>query len=218
MTFDNRTEIDLPSWVLDAIDGGETLDDFLNKRSEPRRLTYLACDAQDVDDPSPKPFTVRVANVSTQGMGFIAHRELPGGIWLRVKPSDDANARAVIVRVVHCTRAIQGYKVGCLFLEVESGPKSDEATGPAADAADGADQSLAGKQAMTLRDWLAASNPPGIWVDLGSREAPDRFPGFPGMRYDRDADIWWLPAQDGTYVPALMRPHPLISDLEDRRS
>ncbi len=111
----------LPAWLRMAIEEGQRLDRHLNKRSEHRLVwVRLASLQPHPDAPSEKPISVKIANVSSRGVGLISREHLEEGRQLVLSPDgvteDLTPFETVNVRVVHCTKTIQGYKVGCVFV------------------------------------------------------------------------------------------------------
>ncbi|MGB2985978.1 MAG: PilZ domain-containing protein [Phycisphaerae bacterium] len=107
--------VELPAWVREALEDGELTDDLPNKRAESRRAWTLFCHAQPEHESTEAPFTARVFNVCTGGIGFITRKEVAVGKRLTFLPEDSPDEAPVHARVVHCTRTVQGYKVGCVF-------------------------------------------------------------------------------------------------------
>ena len=111
----------LPAWLRTAIEEGERLDRHLNKRSE-HRLAWvrLASLQPQPDTGAEKPISVKIANVSSRGVGLISREPLDEGLQLALSPDgvmeDLTPFETINVRVVHCTKTIQGYKVGCVFV------------------------------------------------------------------------------------------------------
>ena len=63
---------------------------------------------------------------------------------------------------------------------------------------------------VTIGEWMAEMQPPGVWIDLGPRDNPDKHPIIPGTRHDPKRDATVLRARDGSEVLGLLRPHPLV--------
>jgi hypothetical protein len=63
---------------------------------------------------------IRITNVSADGVGLISREAFGEGQRIRVTPEgtseDGTPFETAILRVVHCTQTINGYKVGCLFV------------------------------------------------------------------------------------------------------
>ena len=111
-----KTNFKLPEWLHEALREREPTDDLPNKRAESRRVWTVFCLAQPEDEPSMDPFTARVFNACAGGVGFIARKEVPVGQRLELRPEHGPEETSVHVRVIHCTRTVQGYKVGCAFV------------------------------------------------------------------------------------------------------
>ncbi len=107
--------VELPGWVREALEEGEPTDDLPNKRTESRRVWTVFCVAQSEEEPSMDPFTARVFNVCTGGIGFISRKKVRVGQRLKLRPEGGPDETLMRARVVHCTRTVQGYKVGCAF-------------------------------------------------------------------------------------------------------
>lgn len=117
----------LPSWVHEAIRIGELTDSLPNRRYAPRKQWHNTCVIQPISPLDAQPLLVRGLNISRTGVGFIAKESVIAGTRLRLVPIE-AGKPPVVVRVVHCTRTIQGFKVGCEFATPEleqkrTGPK-----------------------------------------------------------------------------------------------
>lgn len=111
----------LPAWLRMAVEEGECVDRHLNKRSEHRLVWIrLASLKPHPDNGSEKPMSVKIANVSSRGVGLITREPVEEGRQLALSPDgvteDLTPFETVNVRVVHCTKTIQGYKVGCVFV------------------------------------------------------------------------------------------------------
>ena len=110
--------VEIPGWLLEALEG-EPTDDVPNKRAESRRVWYRLASVQIHDGVSEKLSSVKITNVSSEGIGFVSRQCLEVGDRLQLIPDGDSNGSAPIgpvnVRIIHCTQTVQGYKVGCLF-------------------------------------------------------------------------------------------------------
>ena len=104
-----------PAWVQEALREGEATDGVPNKRAEPRLSWHATCTAKPLRTQDLGPFSVRVFNVSSGGLGVIARRRVEPGERLLLTPLGAAATEAVRVRVIHCTQTVQGYKIGCAF-------------------------------------------------------------------------------------------------------
>ncbi len=111
-------QTEIPGWLLEALEG-ECTDDLLNKRSEARHVGGMLVSATLRDEEAEKPFSVRIMNASTKGVGFISRQRLEPGAKVKLTtdwvPEDGTPCVPVNVRVVHCTQTIQGYKVGTVL-------------------------------------------------------------------------------------------------------
>lgn len=110
--------VEIPGWLREALEG-ELTDKAPSKRAEPRRVWWGLASVQRHDGVSEKQFSVKMTNVSPEGIGFISRQPLEVGDRLQLIPDGDSNGSAplepVNVRIIHCTQTVQGYKVGCLF-------------------------------------------------------------------------------------------------------
>lgn len=109
------TQPKLPSWLLEAFEG-ELTDPLPNKRSEPRHIWVTLVFGKAANDPDAPSFPVKTYNASRSGVGLITRKPLPQGQILEISPEESLN-ESVRVRVVHCTQTIQGYRIGCIFLD-----------------------------------------------------------------------------------------------------
>jgi len=109
----------LPQWIRDAIDASSVSDRVLNRRNVPRQCAYLVCEMRIVDDSKATPQSVKVINVSSGGIGFIARRDLRVRTLVRITPDPTCipDGTPVVGRVMHCTKGAEGFKVGCKFVE-----------------------------------------------------------------------------------------------------
>ena len=112
MAISREKQIDLPA--RHAIADGDPTDNLSNKPAESRRIAGLSCLAHPHGQQDVEPLLVRLLNVCSTGIGFIARKKFPVGRELEPSPADDPG-ETICVRVVHCTRTTQGYKVGCVF-------------------------------------------------------------------------------------------------------
>ena len=83
----------------------------LRRRTSRHTSTVLAR-ATLLGDTAGMQFSVKTFNVSPGGVGLITRIPLRQSADLELVPVD-GRGMPVRVRVVHCTRALQGYKVGC---------------------------------------------------------------------------------------------------------
>ena len=109
----HQTRCRLPGWLREALRDGDLPGDFPNKRTEPRRVCTAPCLLTSEDDPSVPPIAVRVTNVTPSGVGFISRKVLTANFRFKLVPEGLEDDEPVCVRIVHCTRTVQGYKVGC---------------------------------------------------------------------------------------------------------
>ena len=111
--MDGDVTSQLPAWLRDGL-GGEETDSLPNKRTEPRYHWAVPVQARLLSDPSRKPLRAETYNVGDGGLGLIFRDRVSPGAELEITPTY-GDAEPVRVRVIHCTRTIQSYKVGCVF-------------------------------------------------------------------------------------------------------
>lgn len=116
--------IRLPAWIHDVLENGDPTDEFPNKRTETRRIWTESCFAEREGNPVGSTLMVRGFNVGCDGIGLIAREGLPVGQRLKLTPRSGPG-EPVLVRVIHCTQTLLGYKVGCVFESTDE-PGSDE--------------------------------------------------------------------------------------------
>ena len=117
MTVSANNKVKLPTWLREVVDDGEPTDSLLNKRAESRTVAHLLINAQRDDHSNANPFPVKLWNVSTDGISFVARIPLDQGDRLKLTTDDDSE-QPVHVYVVHCTQKIQGYLIGCVMESV----------------------------------------------------------------------------------------------------
>ena len=118
MPTEETVQIKLPKWLLDAIETGDPLAGVPAKRGESRLHAWsFPCRVVPVAGGPSASFTINLQNISQQGLGFISRQELSPGDELDIKPADQPQAPSVRARIRHCTRTLQGFKVGCSFVE-----------------------------------------------------------------------------------------------------
>ena len=115
MARGSEKKVELPEWVREALREGDPTDDLPDKRTESRHVWTVFCTAQTEDEPSADAFTARVFNVCSGGIGLIVRKELRVGQRLRIRPEGISDQTPVRARIIHCTRTVQGHKVGCAF-------------------------------------------------------------------------------------------------------
>ena len=108
-----QTQCNLPDWLSEALEESYPTDDLPNKRSESRRVWSSLYLLTSEDDTSGTPITVRMTNVASAGIGFVSRKVLTPHSRFKLTPEGREDAEPVHVRVVHCTKTVQGYKVGC---------------------------------------------------------------------------------------------------------
>ena len=105
---------DIPIWLREGLDEEATAG-VLNKRSEPRHGWLVLTRARLLSSPDTELSSVKTYNISRSGLGLITRIELDEGDELELSPMRDGG-EPVHVRVVYCKQTIQGYKVGCEFV------------------------------------------------------------------------------------------------------
>ena len=113
MNTKSKEESIMPAWLQAAMRDAQDTDGVLNKRGEKRWALYMLCKAQPLG--GGQSFTVRLFNVSENGVGLITRQELRDRDEIQMEPLDDFGER-VALEVVHCTATLQGYKVGCRII------------------------------------------------------------------------------------------------------
>ena len=101
----------MPSWLRDSLTT-DPEDGVLNKRRRSRHTWTVLARATLLGDSVGKQFSVKTFNVSPGGVGLITRVPLRESAHLELVPAD-GSGEPVRIRVVHCTRTLQGYKVGC---------------------------------------------------------------------------------------------------------
>ncbi|MHC4235007.1 MAG: hypothetical protein ACYSUQ_07810, partial [Planctomycetota bacterium] len=71
MNSDPSRQLELPTWLRDALQQGEPTDNLPNKRAESRRLWTVYCRAISDDGSSTGSLTARVFNVGSGGIGLL---------------------------------------------------------------------------------------------------------------------------------------------------
>ena len=115
MSNDGHKSTTLPAWLSEALEG-DVIDDRRQRGTDRHVWVRLASvEAKD----SATRFSAKIVNVSPEGLGLICREYLLEGDRLTVTPDgvaeDGSPYDCINVRVMHCTDAIQGYKVGCLM-------------------------------------------------------------------------------------------------------
>ena len=97
------------SWIQEGLEGHFEREDKC-RRGQPRRMWVRLASVES---------TVRITNVSPDGVGLISREPFTEGQCIRVTPEcatdDGREHEPATLRVVHCTSTINGYKVGCVF-------------------------------------------------------------------------------------------------------
>ena len=121
MSTEEKVQTRLPDWLIAAIEAGEPLEGVPAKRGESRLHAWsLPCRIVPVNGGPSASFTCNLQNVSTRGLGFISRRQLTPGDELDITPADQPEAPSVRASIKHCTRTLQGFKVGCSFIASEN--------------------------------------------------------------------------------------------------
>ncbi|MEK6798516.1 MAG: PilZ domain-containing protein [Planctomycetota bacterium] len=98
-----------PTWLREGLDG-DFNDQDAQRRNETRHVWVRLASIQA---------SVRITNVSENGVGLITRESLPKGQRIRLTPDGRNEADhpydSATLRVVHCTPTINGFKVGCVF-------------------------------------------------------------------------------------------------------
>ncbi len=121
MSTEEKVRTQLPDWFVEAIEAGDPLEGVPAKRGESRFHAWsFPCRIVPVEGGPSASFKCNLQNVSMQGLGFISRQPLTPGDELDITPSDQPEAPSIRARIKHCTRTLQGYKVGCLFIASEN--------------------------------------------------------------------------------------------------
>ena len=121
MSTDEKLQVQLPNWLIEAIEAGEPLEGVPARRGESRLHAWsFPCRIVPVGGKPSASFTSNLLNVSQQGLGFISRRDMATGDELDITPADQPEAPSVRGRIKHCTRTLQGFKVGCAFITSEN--------------------------------------------------------------------------------------------------
>lgn len=121
MSTEEKLRVQLPDWLIEAIEAGDPLEGVPARRGESRLHAWsFPCRIVPVGSDPSASFTSNLQNVSQHGMGFISRHSLPPGDELDVTPTDQPGAPNVRVRIIHCTRTLQGFKVGCNVIAADN--------------------------------------------------------------------------------------------------
>ena len=121
MSTEEKLLAQLPDWLIEAIEAGEPLDGVAARRSASRLHAWsFPCRLVPVGGDPSASFTSNLQNISLQGLGFISRQNLTPGDELDITPTDQPDAPSVRARIKHCTRTLQGFKVGCNFIASEN--------------------------------------------------------------------------------------------------
>lgn len=112
-------QVRLPEWLRDALAHSTPMDGPLIRRSVPRRCWSDFYVLRSAESPDTTGTFVRGINVSTGGVGCISRSGLGVGEVFDLSPMEEVR-EPVRVRVVHCTRTVQGYKVGLAFVPADT--------------------------------------------------------------------------------------------------
>lgn len=117
MSTDEKLQVQLPDWLIEAIEAGDPLEGVPARRGEARLHAWsFPCRIVPIGGDQSASFTSNLQNVSSQGLGFISRQTLTPGDELDITPADQPEAPSVRARIKHCTRTLQGFKVGCNFI------------------------------------------------------------------------------------------------------
>ena len=99
-----------PSWIREGLEGHFEQQDRC-RRGQLRQMWVRLASVE---------LSVRIANVSPEGVGLISREPFTKDQRIRVTPEGTSEGGALYetatLRVVHCTPTINGYKVGCVFV------------------------------------------------------------------------------------------------------
>ena len=121
MSSEEKVQTQLPDWFIDAMEAGDPVEGVAARRGESRLHAWsFPCRIIPVKGGPSASFTSNLQNVSMQGLGFISRQNLTPGDELDITPADQPEAPSVRARIKHCTRTLQGFKVGCHFIASEN--------------------------------------------------------------------------------------------------
>lgn len=112
MALESLDEMELPSWLREMVEACESDDDRTSRREASRQAWMGPCFVQLEGEVESDRFLARGLNVGPAGVGFISRRELRFDQPVLLYPRE-GEGEPVHLRVIHCTRTVQGYKVGC---------------------------------------------------------------------------------------------------------
>ena len=99
-----------PSWIQEGLEGHFEKQEHC-RRGKPRQMWVRLATLKA---------TVRIANVTANGVGLISREPFTEGQCIRVTPEgatdDGGDYEPATLRVVHCTSGVNGYKIGCVFV------------------------------------------------------------------------------------------------------
>ncbi len=121
MSTEEKLVSQRPDWLIEAREAGDPLGGVAARRGESRLHAWsFPCRLVPVGGDPSASFTSNLQNVSLQGLGFISRQNLTPGDELDITPTDQPEAPSVRARIKHCTRTLQGFKVGCNFIASEN--------------------------------------------------------------------------------------------------
>ena len=120
MTKSAHAASKVPEWFAQAIAEGEQDRGMFDKRHEGRPTAYWPAKLV-LDVPThAKTLSVKIANLAGDGIGLLVPEALALEQVCTLTPTGVTEAgdpfEPIRIRVVHCTQAAQGYKVGCVLL------------------------------------------------------------------------------------------------------
>ncbi len=102
----------VPNWLSEIIESGDPAESGSSRRGGSRPTWTGPCFVELDEEADSGRFLARGLNACPTGVGFITRNELKFDQPLKLYPREGAG-EPVHLRVVHCTRTVQGYKVGC---------------------------------------------------------------------------------------------------------
>lgn len=114
MPTDRKTGTKLPAWLSKVIESGAPTDTLPIRRRETRRTWAGSCFVRPYGGAPGDRILVRGLNAGPEGLGCISRQRLDEGRQFEIAPLE-GNGEPVLVRVVHCTQTVQGYKIGLVF-------------------------------------------------------------------------------------------------------
>lgn len=101
----------IPSWIAEGLECNFNDDEKLVRRGNTRHAWVRLASLQA---------SLRIVNVSADGVGLISREAFSRDQRIELTPDgvseDGTPYETAVLRVVHCTPAINGFKIGCVFI------------------------------------------------------------------------------------------------------